>query len=342
VVTTNRNDDPSSDEYIGRSPEGTRAGLGAARRSARPGQVPPHAMNLLFDSFWRAAAYCLHPRVILLSLAPLLLMVALAVGLGYFFWEPALDMVSATLASWDMVTTLVLWLESVGLPGLKSALAPLVVVFVSTPVIVVVSLLMVAGLMAPAILNLVAQRRFPLLEHRHGGSLVAGVFGALGATLAALIALVLSIPLWLVPPLVLIVPPVIWGWLTYRVMSYDVLAEHASREERRELMRRHRHSLFAMGVLTGYLGAAPSLVWVSGVMTVVLWPVLVPLAIWIYTLVFAFSALWFTHYALSALQALRAEPHVLIMAGEGPPTASLAPAEPIVHASLPPVSPPQP
>ena len=28
-------DDPSSDEYIGRSPEGTRAGLGAARRSAR-------------------------------------------------------------------------------------------------------------------------------------------------------------------------------------------------------------------------------------------------------------------------------------------------------------------
>ena len=28
-------DDPSSDEYIGRSPEGTRAGLGTARRSAR-------------------------------------------------------------------------------------------------------------------------------------------------------------------------------------------------------------------------------------------------------------------------------------------------------------------
>src|SRR5204862_342169 len=28
-------DDPSSDGYIGRSPEGTRAGLGAARRSAR-------------------------------------------------------------------------------------------------------------------------------------------------------------------------------------------------------------------------------------------------------------------------------------------------------------------
>jgi hypothetical protein len=36
--------------------------------------------------------------------------------------------------------------------------------------------------------------------------------------------------------------------------------------------------------------------------------ILVPVAIWIYTLVFAFSSLWFAHYALAALQALRAEP----------------------------------
>ena len=35
--------------------------------------------------------------------------------------------------------------------------------------------------------------------------------------------------------------------------------------------------------------------------------ILVPLAIWIYTLVFAFSSLWFTHYGLAALQRLRSE-----------------------------------
>jgi hypothetical protein len=58
-------------------------------------------------------------------------------------------------------------------------------------------------------------------------------------------------------------------------------------------------------VVSGYLGAAPSLVWVSGAMAVVLAPVLVPLAIWIYTLVFAFSALWFAHYLLAALHDLR-------------------------------------
>src|SRR2546430_530678 len=38
-------------------------------------------MSLLFDSLWRAVAYCLHPRVIALSLVPLGVMIALAVGL---------------------------------------------------------------------------------------------------------------------------------------------------------------------------------------------------------------------------------------------------------------------
>ena len=40
---------------------------------------------------------------------------------------------------------------------------------------------------------------------------------------------------------------------------------------------------------------------------VALAPVLVPLSIWLYTLIFAFSSLWFTHYCLAALERLRAE-----------------------------------
>lgn len=264
-------------------------------------------MKLLLDSFWRAAAYCLHPRVIALSVLPLVLMVVGALGLGYLFWDRAIDTVNATLESWSLVTSLFTWLERFGLAGLKSALAPLIVVFLATPVIVIVALLAVSVLMTPSMLHLVAERRFATLERRRGGSMWTGVLVALLATLIALLALVISVPLWLVPPLVLVLPPLIWGWLTYRVLSYDVLAEHASREERLEVVRRHRPMLLAMGVMAGYLGAAPGLIWASGVMVVALAPVLVPAAIWIYTLVFAFAALWFAHYALAALEALRAE-----------------------------------
>ena len=265
------------------------------------------AVNPLIDSFWRAAAYCLHPRVIVLSLLPLVLMAGLALGLGWFFWEPTIDAVRAAFDSWALLRTLFGWLEGIGLANLKTVLAPMVIVFLSTPVIVVLSLLLVAAFMTPAMLALVANRRFPLLQRRRGGSLIGSTFGALWATLAALLALVASIPLWFVPPLVLVLPPLIWGWLAYRVMSYDVLAEHASVEERRELIRRHRLSLLGMGIVTGYLGAAPSLVWASGALAIVFAPVLVPVAVWIYTLVFAFSALWFAHFGLRALTLLRAE-----------------------------------
>ena len=264
-------------------------------------------MKLLFDSFWRAAAYCLHRRVILYSLAPLLLMAGLVFGLAYFFWEDALDAVRGLLDSWELAQSVNEWLASMGLQGFKAVVAPLVVVFLATPLVVLLTLLAVTALMTPAMLRLVAERRFPALERRHGGSYVSSIVGGLVASLVALVALVVSVPFWFIPPLVLVLPPLIWGWMTYRVMSYDVLAEHATRLERRTLIRRHRLPLFGMGVVSGLLGAAPSVVWASGAGFLIIAPLLIPVAIWIYTLVFAFSALWFSHYALAALEAMRVE-----------------------------------
>ncbi|MDB5965895.1 MAG: putative transrane protein [Polaromonas sp.] len=249
--------------------------------------------------------YCLHPRVIALSILPLVIMTVLSLGLGYYFWDDALTAVRSNLDSYEMVNTMVRWLDGLGLGNLRIVLAPVLLLFLAIPVIVIVSLLFVAIFMTPAMVTLVAERRFPLLEKKKGGSMLASIVWSLGSTLLAVIALVLSIPLWLVPPLILVLPPLIWGWLTYRVMSYDALVDHASSEERRQLIREHRMPLLGIGVLSGYLGAAPSLLWASGAMFVAMAPILVPAAIWVYTLVFAFSSLWFAHYTLAALEQMR-------------------------------------
>jgi hypothetical protein len=264
-------------------------------------------MNLFLDSFWRALAYCFRPRVVALSFFPLLLTVGLALGLGYFYWDTALDQVRQALESSMLVNRVWAWLQNAGVGRLKMVLAPLIVIFAVTPVIVVLSLLTVALLMTPALTALVADRRFPALEHKRGASLGLSLLWSLGSTLLALLALLISLPLWLLPPLILLLPPLIWGWLAYRVMAFDALADHASKEERGEIFQRHRGWLLAIGVLTGYLGAAPSVIWASGAWLAAAFVLLVPLAIWIYTLVFAFSSLWFAHYCLAALQALRVE-----------------------------------
>ena len=264
-------------------------------------------MKPLLDAFWRAGAYCLHPKVIGLSLLPLLLSAAIALLLGWFYWEAALTAVRGTLESWHLVDAGLSWIETLLGTSFRTVLAPLIVVVIAVPVVVVLSLLLVAWLMTPAIVRLVIARRFPALQRKQGAGLLMGVGWSLACSAWALLLLAVSLPLWLVPPVVLIVPPLIWGWLTYRVLSFDVLADHADRTERRLLMDRHRWPLLGAGLVTGYLGAAPSLLWAFSAATLILAPVLVVVSIWLYTLVFAFSALWFAHYLLAALAALRAE-----------------------------------
>ena len=269
-------------------------------------------MKELVDSFWRAAAYCLHPKVILLSLLPLLFAVAGVLGLGWLYWERAVAGVRASLEQWSLVLSFLQWLDSIGAAGFNAVLAPLIVVALAVPVIVVVSLLLVAWLMTPSLVNLVATRRFATLERRRGAGWFSAALWSIGYMLFALLLLCLSLPLWFIPPLVLVLPPLIWGWLTYKVMSFEVLAVHASADERKQLMRDKRWPLLAMGIITGYLGAAPSLLWAVSAATLVLAPVLVVLSVWLYTLIFAFAALWFAHFALAALQRLRQEAAVVL------------------------------
>ena len=108
-------------------------------------------------------------------------MVALSLGLGYFYWDTALDWVRGWLESSDLIKAPWGWLQGVGAGNLKTVVAPLIVIFAVTPLIVLLSLLLVAAFMAPgagraggaaAFPAARAQaRRFAADEHR----LVAGL-----------------------------------------------------------------------------------------------------------------------------------------------------------------------
>lgn len=268
-------------------------------------------MGLLFDSFWRAVAYCFRPRVILLSLLPLIIMGVITAVLAYFYWGAAVAGASGWIDSSRVVEIVLRVLQLVGLTSLQPTdithvFAPIIVVILVAPVVVILALLLAAFMISPAVLRIVAARRFPELGRHGPDSLWRSSFWTLGHTIVALLALLISLPFWLIPPLILILPPLIWGWLTYRVMSHDALDVHASVAERRALLQKHRVPLLIMGVICGYLGAAPAVIWASFAVFAVAFVVLIPIGVWIYTLVFVFSALWFTHYCLAALELQRA------------------------------------
>jgi hypothetical protein len=256
-------------------------------------------MREVLDAFWRAAGYCIHPRVMLWSLLPVLLAGGVMGLLGWAYWEPAVAAVRNGLEQWSLVAALLQWLDSIGAAQLRTLLAPMIVVALMLPLVVIASLLLVALAMTPAVVNLVAARRFPQLQRRQGAAWWQGLLWSLACTAGALLALLGSLPLWFVPPLVLVLPPLIWGWLTYRVFAFDVLAAHATAQERRIILRRRRWPMLTMGVTCGFL---------------------------LYTLVFTFAACWFAHYALADLQRLRGEPLVAdARVQPEPSTLSLAP-----------------
>jgi hypothetical protein len=131
--------------------------------------------------------------------------------------------------------------------------------------------------------------------------------------------------MWILPPLVLLIPPAIWAWLTYRVMAFDALADHASSAERQTVLANHKSALITMGFVVGFLGATPSLLWSMGLMAIAMAPLLLPLSVWLYTVVFVFASLWFVHYCLAALEALRAEHEASLFV----PTRPLTQADPM-------------
>jgi hypothetical protein len=261
----------------------------------------------VLDAWWRAAAYCLHPRTIVWSLAPLLVAGGLAGVLGWFLWEEAVAGMRHWLDHWGLSAVLLRWLDAVGAPQFRSLIAPLMVIVLAVPALVLTTLLLVTWLMAPALARMVVERRFAGLVAHRETTLAQGLAWSLGHAAIAVIALAASVPLWFIPPLALVVPALVWGWLSARVLAFDVLADHASRDERRTLLKRERWPLLAMGLTSGAAGALPSVIWVASAATLIFAPVLVLVSVWLYTLVFAFAALWFAHYLLAALHRSRVD-----------------------------------
>ncbi|KAA0091079.1 EI24 domain-containing protein [Trinickia soli] len=263
-------------------------------------------MTDFLRSFGKAAASALHPRMLWLTFMPFFVATA---GWGLFFWfmwQPLVDSARGWLAASWFGQSLYHAFDWIGLTSLHAALAPFIVVALSVPLIATTVLLLIATISMPMVVRYLSARRFAGLEQRRGGTWFGSLVHTLVTTLVCIVLFVLTVPLWLFPPLFAVIPPLLWGWLTYRVMTYDALALHASSEERRALIRRHRGPLFAIGIATGLMGTVPTLIWAWSIWLVVLFPVIAAATIWIYAFILVFSALWFGHYCLDALQRLRA------------------------------------
>jgi hypothetical protein len=208
-------------------------------------------MNDLLRSFGRALASALHPRMLWLTFLPFLTATVVWGVILWFSWQTLIGTTRVWLESWSFTSTLYHLFDWLGFAALHTVLAPFIVIAVAIPLIVVTILLLIATLSMPGVIRHLSARQFASLEMRRGGTWYGSLAQALWTTLVCLVLLVVTLPLWLIPPFFALIPPLLWGWLTYRVMTYDALALHASRDERRALVRRYRLPLLLIGVASG-------------------------------------------------------------------------------------------
>jgi uncharacterized membrane protein HdeD (DUF308 family) len=149
------------------------------------------------------------------------------------------------------------------------------------------------------------QSAYKDMDKKKGGGLLGSFIYTIWSAFICLALVMLTLPVWWLPPLVAVLPPLLWGWLTMRLMSYDMLAQHASPQERDTLLLQHRWPLLLMGIISGMLGAVPTFFWATSALALVLFPIVSFVALWVYSLIFVFAALWFAHYLLEALKELR-------------------------------------
>ncbi|MBR7801267.1 EI24 domain-containing protein [Undibacterium sp. FT137W] len=265
-------------------------------------------MNAVMRAWARALAAQFRFKILALSLIPLFISLFLWGGLMAWRLQAIFDFIQAYFSEHQAFAKASDLLYSLGLLALKTLIVPLLSMWLLLPIMIMTSLLFIGLMVMPSIAKHVGNRDFPDLEKRRGASFLSSLGFSFGSFFLFSLVWVVVLPLIFIPPIYMLVQPLLWGWLTYRVMSYDALAAFASPKERQQIVAENRGSLLCIGLVAGWIGSLPSMLWMGGAMSmtyVLLFPMFVSMAIWVYLLIFIFTGLWYQYYCLAALKAMR-------------------------------------
>ena len=225
-------------------------------------------------------ANLLHPRMLWLMVWPMLISLVFWGAVAAAFWERLAAALAALFQRWLEPAAGFLHLD---LGGATSVAAYVVLVLLLVPLVYLTALFILGAFGMQKMVDHVASRAFPALERRRGGSVAGSVWNGVAALGGMALLFLVSLPLWLLPPLWPLIPLAIFAWGNQKLLRYDALAEHAEAAEMARLFRERRGALLTLGLLFALLAYVPFVGFIG--------PVLFGLA--------------FIRYLLGALQELR-------------------------------------
>lgn len=255
------------------------------RVSEHAGHTPlppagPTGLAAVSLAFRRALISQVHPKMLAALLMPFVIALVGAIVLLWAFWAPLAAWLDGQVSQWDVVNQVDQWMLAIGLFSVKLYVIPIIAAGALLPVAGILGLVIAAIFVMPVALRHIERRDYPGLKRQGQHAYAVGAWNAVVVGAIFVFGWLVTIPLWLFPPLALVLPVFWWAFAFTRIMRVDALVEHASVSERRFLWRRHNASYWLMGLLLSVINLFPPM-----------WLVLP-----------VFSALLFGHYSLEALR----------------------------------------
>lgn len=170
-------------------------------------------------------------------------------------WVPVTDWIFAWVGGWSFVGS---WISaSEATAAVTLVLVKIAVALALVPLVYVTAALIVAAIALPMMLERVARRDYADIEQRKGGSNLGSAWNSILAGVLFLIALIVSLPFWLIPGVGLLASVFLTGWLNQRAFGYDALMLHADDEELDRLRRDWRPQMLLLGGGTALLAYVP-------------------------------------------------------------------------------------
>lgn len=199
----------------------------------------------ILGSLLFALANILHPRMLWLMVWPVLVSLLIWSVAGFFLLGAVIARLAAHLDEILRSTFSFLSLEWAD----WALIAAKVIVYLAfIPLVYMTALVILSIFGMPVMVDHVA-KAYPQLERRRGGGTMGSAWNAVVAILGIAVLALVTVPLWLFPPLWALIPLIIMAWANQRLLRYDALAEHAAGEEMKAIFRERRGSLYLLGLL---------------------------------------------------------------------------------------------
>lgn len=234
-------------------------------------------------AFGRSVLSQFHPRMLLALLLPFIVVLVGSVVLIWLFWSPLTLWLRESVMQWGMFEQIDSWLVAAGLFSLNIWLVPILATMILLPVAGIAGLAIAAVFVMPIVLRHLGKTTYSDVVPRGKMGFVVSGWNAFWVVVLFCAGWLITMPLWLIPPLALILPTLWWTFAFTRMLRLDALVDVATAQERRDIIKQHNAGFWTLGLICALLSLLPPA-----------WLILP-----------VFSSLLFAHYSLDAVRRLR-------------------------------------